>query len=128
MRQVVDENERGYLPPLKTSIDSIKNYDTVFVGFPAWGMQLPPPVKTFFRRNDLSGSTVVLFNTHAPYGVGSGFETVKALCRNSSVLEGFSTNGGAERDGIYFVVEGEKEKQVRGEITKWLQKIELIKE
>ena len=30
-------------------------------------------------------------------------------------LEGFSTKGGVERDGIYFVMEGEKEKQARDE-------------
>ena len=35
---------------------------------------------------------------------------------NSTVLEGFSTKGGVERDGILFVMEGEKEKQVKDEI------------
>src|SRR5688572_22440933 len=34
VQQVVRENETGYLPPLKTKIDSIQNYDVVFVGFP----------------------------------------------------------------------------------------------
>ena len=34
VHQVVRENETGYLPPLKTKIDSIQNYDVVFVGFP----------------------------------------------------------------------------------------------
>jgi hypothetical protein len=37
--QVETENEPGYLPVSKTGIDSIENYDKVFVGFPAWGMQ-----------------------------------------------------------------------------------------
>ena len=39
--QVARENETGYLPPLKTKIDSIDKYELVFVGFPTWGMQLP---------------------------------------------------------------------------------------
>src|SRR5512135_1847549 len=43
--QVANENETGFLPPLKTVIDSIEKYDIVFVGFPTWGMQLPPPMK-----------------------------------------------------------------------------------
>jgi len=30
----VKENETGYLPPLKTKIDSIEKYDVVFIGFP----------------------------------------------------------------------------------------------
>src|SRR3982750_2160273 len=31
VQQVVQENESGYLPPLKTKIDSIRNFDVVFV-------------------------------------------------------------------------------------------------
>jgi flavodoxin len=112
VQQVVTENETGYLPPLKTKIESIQNYDVIFIGFPTWDMQLPPPVK---------------FNTNAGYGVGSGFQTVKELCPNSRVVEGFSTKGGVEKDGIYFVMQGEKESQARDEIKKWLGRIGLLK-
>jgi flavodoxin len=124
--QVVRENETGYLPPLKTKIDSIEKYDVVFVGFPTWGMQLPPPMKTFLNQYNLSGKTVVPFNTNGGYGIGSSFETVKQLCHNSKVLEGFSTKGGVERDGILFVMEGDKEKQVDAEVQRWLKKIGLV--
>lgn len=127
VQQVVKENETGYLPPLKTKIDSIEKYDIVFIGFPTWGMQMPPPMKSFLHQYNLDGKTVIPFNTNAGYGVGSGFETVKALCPKSNVLEGFTTKGGIERDGIYFVMEGEKEKQAQDEIKQWLQKIKLIK-
>ncbi|NJO25240.1 MAG: flavodoxin [Bacteroidia bacterium] len=77
VQQVVNENETGHLPPLKTKIDSIQNYDVVFVGFPTWGMKLPPPMKTFLRQYDLSGKTVIPFNTNGGYGIGSSFQTVK---------------------------------------------------
>lgn len=126
VNQVAKENETGYLPPLKTKIDSIDKYDVVFVGFPTWGMQLPPPIKSFLKQYDLSGKTVVPFNTNGGYGIGSSFETVKQLCPNSKILEGFSTKGGVERDGILFVMEGNKEKQVRTEVQNWLKKIGAI--
>ncbi|MDT8414026.1 MAG: flavodoxin [Flavobacteriaceae bacterium] len=125
--QVARENETGYLPPLKTKIENMDRYDVVFVGFPTWGMQLPPPVKSFLSKYDLSGKKVVPFNTNAGYGIGSSFETIKKLCPNSTVVEGFSIKGGIERDGIYFVMEGEKEKRARDEVKKWLMKIKLIK-
>ncbi|QHT67281.1 flavodoxin [Rhodocytophaga rosea] len=124
--QVADENARDFLPPLQTKIVGIDEYEIVFVGFPTWGMELPPPVKSFLTQYDLSGKTVIPFNTNAGYGIGSSFQTVKELCPNSRILEGFSTKGGVERDGIYFVMEGEKEKQAQVEVKKWLQKIELI--
>lgn len=124
--QVARENETGFLPPLKTKIDSIEKYDLVFVGFPTWGMQLPPPMKSFLNQYDLSGKTVVPFNTNGGYGIGSSFETVKKLCSNSKVLEGFSTKGGVERDGVLFVMEGDKEKQVQVEVQNWLKEIGLL--
>jgi flavodoxin len=125
--QVAKENETGFLPPLKTKIDNIQNYAVVFVGFPTWGMQLPPPMKSFLKQYDLGGKTVVPFNTNGGYGIGSTFSTVKELCPNSQVVEGFSVKGGVERDGILFVMEGEKEKEARLGIEKWLEKIKIIK-
>lgn len=126
VNQVAEENRTGYLPPLKTMIDNIEKYDTVFIGFPTWGMQLPPPMKSFFNQYDLRGKTIVPFNTNGGYGLGSSFETVKQLCPNSTVLEGFSTKGGVERDGILYVMEGEKEKQVQADVKKWLQRIKVV--
>lgn len=126
VQQVARENEQGYLPPLRPRLANIQQYDVVFVGFPTWGMQLPPPIKSFLARHDLRGKTLVPFNTNAGYGVGSSFETVKALAPQSTVLEGFSTRGGVERDGVLLVLKGDKEKQVRQAVKAWLKKLNLL--
>jgi flavodoxin len=125
--QVAQENETGFLPPLKTKIDNIRNYDIVFLGFPTWGMELPPPMKSFLNQYDLSGKKVIPFNTNAGYGIGSSFETVKALCKNCNIQEGFSTRGGIERDGVYLAIKDAREKEVQAEVEKWLQKIGIQK-
>ncbi|PZV82192.1 flavodoxin [Algoriphagus aquaeductus] len=124
--QVARENESGFLPPLKTKISNLDQYEVIYLGFPTWGMQLPPPMKSFLTDNNLSGKTVIPFNTNAGYGVGSSFKTVKKLCPKSRVLEGFSTKGGVERDGILFVMEGEKRIEVKTQINQWLQRIGII--
>ena len=126
VHQVVKENESGYLPPLKTRIDSIEKYDIVFVGFPTWDMQMPPPMKSFLHQYNLSGKTVIPFNTNAGYGVGSGFRTVKELCPDSKIMEGFEIKGGVERDGVYLVIKDEKAKEAEAKVKKWLQKIKLL--
>ena len=128
VQQVANENETGYLPPLKTKIDSIQKYDVVFVGFPTWGMKLPPPMKSFLKQYHLSGKTVIPFNTNAGYGVGSSFETVKELCKNGKVLEGFTMQGGIERDGVYFVIKDEKAKEAETKVKQWLEKLEIMKQ
>jgi len=128
VQQVVKENETGYLPPLKTKIDSIQNYDVVFVGFPTWGMKLPPPMKSFLRQYDLSGKTIVPFNTNDGYGIGSSFDTVKELCTKSKILEGFSIKGGTENDGRARLSKVENAKDAETKVEKWLQEIKLTKE
>lgn len=125
--QVAKENSTGYLPALKTKIDDIRQYDIIFVGFPTWGMQLPPPIKTFLSSYNLKGKTIIPFNTNAGYGIGSTFQTVEALAPDSKILEGFSTKGGIERDGILFVMKGEKEKQANLQVRNWLKKIGIKK-
>src|SRR6476659_6879738 len=121
VQQVVKENETGYLPPLKTKIDSIEKYDVVFIGFPTWDMQMPPPMKSFLHQYNFRGKTVIPFNTNAGYGVGSSFRTVKELCPESNILEGFEIRGGIERDGQLFVIKGEKAKDAETKVNKWLQ-------
>jgi hypothetical protein len=73
-------------------------------------------MKTFLNQHNLNGKTVVPFNTNAGYGVGTSFETLKSLCPKSRVLEGFSMEGGIERDGKYLVIKGEKRKEANAEV------------
>jgi flavodoxin len=127
VQQVAHENETGYLPPLKTKIDRIEQYDFVFLGFPTWGMRLPPPVKSFLHRYSLKGKTVIPFNTNGGYGVGSSFQTVRELCPQSTVLQGFVTRGGSERDGQYLAIKEARAEEAQKEVESWLRKIEILK-
>lgn len=126
VKQVAEENESGFLPPLKTKVGMDK-YDTIFLGFPTWGMQLPPPMKSFLHENDLKGKTIIPFNTNAGYGLGSSLKTLRELCPNSTILEEFTVKGGVERDGIYFVMEGKRKVEVSEAVQKWLKQIQVVK-
>jgi flavodoxin len=125
--EVVKENEKEFFPALKTKIDSIEKYDIVFIGAPTWDMKLPPPMKSFLSLYDLAGKTVIPFNTHAGYGVGSCFTTIKKMAPKSTVLEGLSIEGGIEKEGVYFVMKGEKRVEADSAVKKWLEKIKVLK-
>lgn len=126
VEQISKELNSGFLPLLKTKVNNIEGYDIVFIGFPTWSMQLPPPIKSFLKTYNLKRKTVVPFNTNAGYGIGSSFETVNELSSGSKHLEGYSTKGGVERDNILYVMEGEKHIQVEKQLKDWLKKIELL--
>jgi hypothetical protein len=81
------------------------------------------PVKSFLRQYSLKGKTVIPFNTNAGYGEGSSFQTVRELCPQSTVLEGFVTRGGVERDGQYLVIQGARAEEAQKEVENWLRKI-----
>ena len=127
VQQVAEENRTGFLPPLKTKVNTAR-YDTIFLGFPTWGMQLPPPMKSFLNENDLKGKIIIPFNTNAGYGLGSSLKTIRKLSPNSTILDEFSVKGGVERDGILFVMEGKREIEVRQAVQKWLEQIKVLKD
>ncbi|MCF0049318.1 flavodoxin [Dyadobacter sp. LJ53] len=123
--QVARENASGFLPALATRIDSIEKYGMIFLGFPTWGMQLPPPIRSFLAQYNLKGKTIAPFNTNAGYGIGTSFDQVNSLAAGSNVLDGFSTQGGIERDDVLFVMQGDKQVQVDGQVARWLQGLKL---
>ena len=126
VKQVAEENANGFLPPLKTKVN-LAHYDTIFFGFPTWGMQLPPPMKSFLKEYDLTGKTIIPFNTNAGYGLGSSLKTIRKLCPNSTIMNEFSVKGGVERDGILFVIKGKRKIEVRQAMQKWLERIQVVK-
>ena len=85
-------------------------------------------MKSFLKQYDLGGKTIVPFNTNDGYGIGSSFETVKELCPNSKMLDGFTIKGGVESDGQPRLSKDENAKEAEMEIMKWLQKIKVVKE
>ena len=122
--QVVRENEQSLTPALRNPVDPAP-YSTVFVGFPTWGMQLPPPVKSWLAQVKLSGKRVLPFNTHAGFGVGSGSETVRALCPNSTVLAGLSIEGGYEKRGQMLMLQGDRARRADEQVAQWLARHQI---
>ena len=127
VQHVVRENETGYMPPLKTVIDGPDQFDVVFVGFPTWDMKLPPPMKSFLHQYSFRGKTIIPFNSNGGYGPGSTFQTVRELCPQSTVLQGFSTRGGLERDGQLLAIKDARAEEVRTEVESWLRTIGMLK-
>ncbi|WP_304234448.1 flavodoxin [Jiulongibacter sediminis] len=126
VKQVSEELDEGFLPPLKTKVD-IDQYDIVFLGFPTWAMQLPPPVQSFLSQYPMEGKTLIPFNTNAGYGLGSTIDTIKKLCPKATLKKEFSMVGGKERDGIFLTIVGKKAQKTEKEVDDWLHDIGVLK-
>jgi hypothetical protein len=69
---------------------------------------------------------VIPFNTNGGYGEGSSFRTVRELCPESTVLEGFVTRGGSERDARLLVIKEQRAEEAREEVERWLKQIGML--
>lgn len=86
-----DNDER---PEFKALQYNPEDYDTIFIGYPIWWYELPMIMRTFLDTYDLSGKTIVPFNTHEGSGDGGTYDQIKAEEPNATVLEGLPIRGG----------------------------------
>lgn len=111
--QAADETKRGFHPPLRANIPTITSFDTVFLGFPIWGMTAPPVIRSFLSAHDLKNKTLIPFITHGGYGRGNALKVIAQDAPGAQLVDGF-------------LMEGEQERKVLAEVTGWLAKLEPI--
>ena len=83
------EKEDNARPKIESKLDSVSSYDTIFLGYPIWWGDLPMIMYTFMEEYDLSGKTVIPFNTHEGSGNSGTYNTIKSKLLKSNV----NTNG-----------------------------------
>ena len=88
-----DELREHVRPELKRYLDSIDQYDTIFVGYPNWWGTMPMCVYTFLEHYDLTGKTVVPFNTHEGSGQAHSQRDIEKLLTGATVLKGLAVRG-----------------------------------
>lgn len=75
-------------------IDSMDDYDVIYLGYPIWWDTLPMPVASFLEEYDFAGKTIIPFASHEDSGLGLGVSMIKELCPDAEVLGGFAIEGG----------------------------------
>lgn len=93
--QASQEKESGFRPELATHIDNINQYDTIFVGYPNWWGDMPMALYSFFDEYDLSGKTIIPFNSHGGSGFSKTVQSIAQLEPNAEVsTDGLSLSRG----------------------------------
>ena len=106
------EHDTNARPAIRNEIP-VRDYDTIFVGYPMWWYTFPMIMYTFFDKYDFSGKTIVPFNTPMGSGDGGTYRTIKELEPDANVLAGLPLEmSDAERGNAKAV-------------SQWLQKLGL---
>lgn len=72
---------------------SIKDYDTVLLGYPIWWGDMPMAVYTFLEQNDWTGKTVVAFSTNEGSGLGVTQEKLREALTGAKFGKALSIRG-----------------------------------
>ncbi len=104
------EQQENARPELKTTIENIDGYDTIFLGYPNWWGDLPMPIYTFLDEYDLSGKTIAPFITHGGSGLSGTDENIQAEEPDATVTEGLA---------IY----GDDAQNSQSEVEDWLEEL-----
>lgn len=107
-----EQNENAR-PEIKNKLENIEKYNTIFIGYPIWWGDMPMIVYTFLEQYDLSGKTIIPFNTHEGSGNSGTYTKLKNKLINSNV----NTNG--------LAITGSKARTETGkeETIKWLKSL-----
>lgn len=69
-----DERGEDARPELKSAVQDIGQYDTVFLGYPNWWYGVPMALLSFIEENNLSGKEVYLFCSHGTGGLANSVD------------------------------------------------------
>ena len=91
--QAKKEINADFKPELKTGIENIDEYDTIFIGSPNWWGTVAPPVATFLTSYEFRGKKIIPFITHEGSRLGRTVSDINRLCPDSDVLEALPVRG-----------------------------------
>ena len=80
-------------PELKEYLESIDEYDNVFVCGPCWWGTFPMSIFTQLERLDWTGKKVMAVMTHEGSGLGSCERDLKKICKGAAFGKGLAVHG-----------------------------------
>ena len=89
-KKELHENAR---PEIKESIDSIAEYDNIFVCGPCWWGTFPMAIFTQLEKLDWTGKKVMAVMTHEGSGLGSCERDLKKICTGATFGKGLAVHG-----------------------------------
>jgi flavodoxin len=80
-------------PQLQNYLESITEYDNIFVCGPCWWGTFPCAVFTQLERLDFTGKKVMALMTHEGSGLGSCERDLRKVCKGASFGNGMAVHG-----------------------------------
>lgn len=85
------EQNNAARPGLSAKAEGLERYGVIFPGYPNWWGDMPMILYSFLENHDLSGKTIIPFNTHGGSGFSNTIDAIAKLQPDATVVRnGFS--------------------------------------
>ena len=93
IKEAQEEQRRNEKPELVRYLDSIDDYDIIYVGGPIYWGTLPQPMFTQLERLSWEGKVIKPFTTHEGSGLGGVVSDLRRVCKGADVRSGLAIAG-----------------------------------
>ena len=76
-RSTLEMKNRDYRPPINKTLDTLSEYNVIYLGFPIWWYTAPTIINTFLESDDFSDKIIVPFATSGSSGIGKVIDDLK---------------------------------------------------
>ena len=112
VQRATQERNVKNTPELDVEMPDLSQYQSIYIGYPIWGMTMAEPVATFIETyaKELDGKTIIPFSTNGGYGLGSSIDYIETVLAENQVTA---------RIEPAFAVEGNKVDQADSDLMTW---------
>lgn len=98
-RSSVEMADSKSRPALKSKLENLADYDTIYIGFPIWWNLAPRIINTFMESGNFAGKTVIPFATSGSSGISNAEKELRKNYPGITWQQGKLLNG-ASRETI----------------------------
>ena len=77
-RSTIEMNDKASRPEMVGKVETMDQYDTVYVGFPVWWYVAPHIINTFIEAHNLEGKTIIPFATSGGSTIDGSVKDLRA--------------------------------------------------
>lgn len=95
-----EQNDKSVRPEIANPIESLEQYDVIYLGYPIWWGEEPRIIDTFLESYDFSDKTVIPFCTSASSGISTSEKNISNLVPVGNQLEGKRFSASASKESV----------------------------
>lgn len=95
-----EQNDSSARPVIANSLESLSDYDVIFIGYPIWWGKAPKIIFTFLESYDFAGKTIIPFCTSHSSGIGSSDTDLHSLAPQATWMQGRRFGGNASESDV----------------------------